>query len=133
MGTRAAASSVLGDAQANERGEKFPTGIELYAVRTEHARDLPATLRNLAQMSYEAVEFYDPYFNWDAAYAREVRARLDDLRLRCYSTHNRIPSCTSEGLGRAIELNHILGSWQVILVTSPEELVGLEAWKDLCQ
>jgi len=127
------ASSAPGAAPATERRGKLPLGIELYAVRTELARDLPGTLLSLAQMGYEAVEFYDPYFNWDPAYAREVRARMDDLGLRCYSTHNRISSFTGEGLGRAIELNHILGSRQLILATPPKGLAGLEAWKDLCR
>jgi sugar phosphate isomerase/epimerase len=111
---------------------KLPIGIELYAVRTELLRDLPGTLTALAHMGYEAVEFYDPYFKWTPGYVREVRARLDDLGLRCYSTHNRIESFVESGLDRAIELNQILGASHVVLATPPKGLVTEDDWKMLC-
>ena len=62
---------------------RYPIGIELYGVRTELTKDLPGTLRRVAEMGYEAVEFYAPYFAWTLPYAKEVRTRLDDLGLRC--------------------------------------------------
>src|SRR5262245_53905845 len=65
---------------------RYPIGIELYAVRGELARDLPNTLRTVAQIGYEVVEFYAPYLRWTFPYAKEVRTRLDDLGLRCFST-----------------------------------------------
>ena len=44
--------------------KKYPLGLELYSVRTELARDLPNTLRNVAKIGYEVVEFYAPYYDW---------------------------------------------------------------------
>ena len=66
----------------------YPIGLELYSVRRELARDLPATLRAVSQMGYQVVEFYAPYLGWTIPYAKDVRTQLDDLGLRCYSTHN---------------------------------------------
>src|ERR1035441_9017798 len=43
--------------------KKYPIGLELYSVRTELARDLPNTLRTVAKMGYEVVEFYAPYYD----------------------------------------------------------------------
>src|SRR4051812_43419342 len=67
---------------------KHSVGLELYSVRGELAKDLPNTLKIVSKLGYEVVEFYAPYFGWKPAYAKRVRAQMDDLGLRCYSTHN---------------------------------------------
>jgi len=88
-----------------------PIGLELYSVRGELARDLPNTLKSVAKMGYEVVEFYAPYFKWTPPYAKEVRAQMDDLGIRCYSTHNGFESFTpGDNFAHAIELNQILGA-----------------------
>src|ERR1039457_4611113 len=68
--------------------KKYPIGLELYSVRGELGRDLPNTLKTVAKFGYEVVEFYSPYFKWTPASTKDVRAQMDDLGLRCYSTHN---------------------------------------------
>jgi sugar phosphate isomerase/epimerase len=83
-------------------------------------------------MGYQVVEFYSPYFDWTPATARDVRARLDDLGIRCLSTHNGAASFTPEGLKKAIELNRILGSTTIVLA-SPPVMTGLDSWKALGQ
>jgi sugar phosphate isomerase/epimerase len=112
--------------------KKYPIGLELYSVRGELARDLPNTLRTVAKMGYEVVEFYAPYYDWKIPYAKEVRTLLDDLGLRCHSTHNHIESFTAGAtMDKAIELNQILGSWLLVLATAPGGTNGLEDWKKL--
>ncbi|MEO8333605.1 MAG: sugar phosphate isomerase/epimerase [bacterium] len=106
----------------------YPIGIELYAVRGELAKNLPDTLRAVSQMGYEAVEFYAPYLGWTLPYAKEVRTRLDDLGLRCYSTHNSFAALTpGETMTKAIELNQILGTRHIILA-SPPNATSLDDW-----
>jgi sugar phosphate isomerase/epimerase len=113
--------------------KKYPIGLELYSVRTELARDLPNTLRAVAKMGYEVVEFYAPYFNWSIPDAKAVRTLMDDLGLRCYSTHNHIESFTpGDTMAKAIELNQILGTRYLILASAPGGTNGREAWKKLC-
>jgi len=113
--------------------KKYPIGLELYSVRTELARDLPNTLRSVAKMGYEVVEFYAPYFSWSIPYAKDVRTQMDDLGLRCYSTHNHIDSLTpGDTMAKAIELNQILGTRYLILASAPGSAKGLEGWKKLC-
>jgi sugar phosphate isomerase/epimerase len=110
-----------------------PLGLELYSVRDELARDLPGTLREVATIGYEAVEFYAPYCDWTNPAAKEVRRQMDDLGLRCHSTHNHIGSfAPGGGIAKAIELNQILGARQLILSSAPEGTAGLEDWKNLC-
>lgn len=113
-----------------QASKKYPIGIELYAVRRELARDLPNTLRSVAQIGYEVVEFYAPYLGWTFPYAKEVRTRLDDLGLRCFSTHNSFAALTpGETMAKAIELNQVLGTRHIILASPPPNTEGLEAWK----
>src|ERR1039458_5621036 len=68
--------------------KRYPIGLELYSVRGKLARDLPKTLKTVAKLGYEVVEFYSPYFKWRPAYTKDVRAQMDDLGLRCYLTPN---------------------------------------------
>ena len=128
----AATPSALPVSAAKET-KKIPLGLELYSVRTELARDLPGTLREVARIGYDSVEFYAPYYDWTPPYAKDVRSLMDDLGLRCHSTHNHIESFTpGEGMAKAIELNQIIGARQLILSMAPKGTEGVEAWKNLC-
>lgn len=121
------ASTVAAPARASQQ---LPIGIELYAVRRELARDLPNTLRTVAQIGYQVVEFYAPYLSWTVPYAKEVRTQLNDLGLRCNSTHNSFAALTpGETMSKAIELNQALGARHIILASPPPNTDGLEAWK----
>ena len=105
---------------ASEPSKKHRIGLELYSVRGELARDLPNTLNTVASFGYEVVEFYSPYFKWIPSYTKDVRAQMDDLGLRCYSTHNGFESITpGDNLAHTIELNQILGTRYVILASAP--------------
>jgi sugar phosphate isomerase/epimerase len=107
---------------------RYPIGIELYAVRGELARNLPDTLSAISKMGYEVVEFYAPYLGWTFPYAKEVRTRLDDLGLRCYSTHNSFAALTpGDTMTKAIELNQIIGARHIVLA-SPPNATSLDDW-----
>jgi sugar phosphate isomerase/epimerase len=121
-----AASAPL--AVAAQRGKSLPVGLELYSVRGELANDLMGTVRAVGKMGYEGVEFYSPYFQWTPAYARDVKKLLDDLGIRCFSTHNGAESFTRQNLPRAIELNQRIGS-KFIVMASAGEVKGLDGWK----
>ena len=58
------AATASSDGSPAKSVKKYPIGLELYSVRAELARDLPNTLRTVAKMGYEVVEFYAPYFGW---------------------------------------------------------------------
>ncbi len=108
----------------------IPIGLELYAVRRELARDLPGTLNAVAAMGYGVVEFYAPYLSWTLPFAKQVRTQLDDLGLRCHSTHNSFAALTpGDTMTKAIELNQILGARHIILASPPASATGLEEWK----
>jgi sugar phosphate isomerase/epimerase len=123
-GTVPFAASVLGQAK------KVPVGIELYSVRNELTKDLPGTVTAVAKMGYEVVEFYSPYFNWTIEQAKEYRKLLDDLGIKCLSTHNSVTSIGPDNIQKAIELNQIIGS-KYIIVASAGKVVDLAGWKTL--
>jgi len=110
------------------KGKRVPVGLELYSVRDQLKQDLPGTLRDVAKMGYEGVEFFAPYFDWTVDYAKEVKGLLDDLHLRCFSTHNSASSFAPDKIGHAIELNQIIGS-KFIVMASAGRVDGLDGWK----
>ena len=109
-----------------------PIGIELYAVRMELARDLPNTLHTVQQLGYQLVEFYAPYTQWTLPYAKTVRTMLDDLGLRCHSTHNGMGSLTpGELMTKVIEINQILGARHIVIASPPFQNGTVDDWKRL--
>ncbi|MDQ3011382.1 MAG: sugar phosphate isomerase/epimerase [Acidobacteriota bacterium] len=108
--------------------KRLPIGIELYAVRDELTKDLMGTVRAVAKMGYEVVEFYSPYAQWTPEYAKGVRKLLDELKIKCLSTHNSANVFTPENLPKAIELNQIIGS-KTLVMASAGRVEGLDGWK----
>lgn len=112
---------------------QVPVGLELYSVRDELQKDLFGTVRAVAELGYQTVEFYAPYYEWEPAYARRVRSLLDDLGIRCPSTHNSADALTAEGIEKAIELNQILGSKSIIMASAGREVIGVDGWKGVAE
>lgn len=108
--------------------KKIPVGLELFSVRNELKADLMGTVKRVAQMGYETVEFFSPYAEWSIEQAKEMRKLMDDLKIKCLSTHNGSRSLAAENLGKTIELNRILGSKQVVMA-SAGRVQNLDGWK----
>jgi sugar phosphate isomerase/epimerase len=108
--------------------KKVPVGIELYSVRGELTKDLKGTVTAIAKMGYEVVEFYAPYLSWTTEVAKDNRKLLDDLGIKCLSTHNGAQSVIGDGLSKAIELNQIIGS-KALIVSSAGKIVDVDGWK----
>ena len=98
---------------------KIPVGLELYSVRDELKKDLEGTVRAVAKMGYQDVEFYAPYFDWSEQQAKQMRKLLDDLGIQCYSTHNDEDFFSSQKIDKARDLNKILGAKYMV-----------QAWSD---
>lgn len=108
--------------------KKIPVGLELFSVRNELKEDLMGTVKRVAQMGYETVEFFSPYADWSIQQAKDMRKLMDDLKITCLSTHNSSRALTSESIGKTMELNQILGSKQVVMA-SAGRVQGLDGWK----
>jgi sugar phosphate isomerase/epimerase len=110
----------------------IPIGLELYSVRDELQKDPQGTVRAVAKMGYQVVEFYAPYHDWTVEQAKDMRKLMNDLGIVCNSTHNNAPSFTDEGLVKSVELNHILGS-RYIVMASAGRVNGLDGWKKVAE
>jgi sugar phosphate isomerase/epimerase len=108
----------------------IPVGLELYSVRNALKEDLTGTVRTVGQMGYQCVEFYAPYYDWTEPQTKDMRKLLDDLGIRCYSTHNSDTYFTPEKLKRASDMNLILGSKYVVM-SSSQPNAGWDGWKQV--
>jgi sugar phosphate isomerase/epimerase len=113
-------------------GPKIPVGLELYSVREELKRDAEGTLRAVGKMGYQCVEFYAPYFDWSESQAKQTRKLLDELNIKCYSTHNNAAYFDPGSVSKARDLNLILGSRYMVLASS-EQKTTLAEWEQLAE
>jgi sugar phosphate isomerase/epimerase len=123
-----AISAVMPWALSARAVKSIPVGLELYSVREELKKDPEGTVRAVAQMGYQGVEFYAPYFEWSESQTKQMRKLLDDLGMRCFSTHNDSSYFSAEKIGRARDMNLILGSKYVVMASSSPK-PGLDGWK----
>lgn len=120
--------ALAGAATLSAQRKRVPVGLELYSVREDLKKDLMGTVRSVAKLGYEGVEFYSPYMEWTPDYAKQVRKLLDDAGMKCYSTHNSNTVFTTEKMPKAIELNQIIGS-KYIVMASAGKVTDLDGWK----
>ncbi len=110
----------------------IPMGIEMYSVRDELKKDPQGTVRAIAAMGYQGLEFYAPYFEWSHAQAKEMKKLLDDLGIRCFSTHNDASYLDKDHIQNAIDLNLNLGSKYAVMASSQPK-PGLDGWKGIAE
>ena len=104
-------------------------GFQLYTVRGEFSRDVPGTLKRLADIGYKAVEFWD-YAGTPKVYkeytAQELRKLLDGYGLKCCGMHLQLKALDKENLARTVETNQTLGS-EFLNVAAAKKEMGSEA------
>ena len=106
----------------------IPVGLEMYSVRDALSKDPMGKVRAVAEMGYQGLEFYAPYFDWSAAQAKDMRKLLDDLGIRSFSTHNDSDYFSGDQLQHAREINLILGSKYMVMASSHGK-PGPEGWR----
>src|SRR6266568_656228 len=124
-----ALSATLPWALRTDAASSIPVGLELYSVRKELQRDPQATVRAVAKMGYQCVEFYAPYFQWSEDETKQMRKLMDDLGIRCFSTHNDSSYLNAENFARARDKNLILGCKYVVVASSHPQPTDLDGWK----
>src|ERR1700721_522768 len=122
-------SAMLPLALRTQGATPIPVGLELYSVRNALKDDLAGTVTAVGKMGYQCVEFYAPYFDWTESQTKDVRKLLDDLGIRCYSTHNDSSYLGPEKISQTRDRNLILGCKYVVMASSHEK-AGLDGWKN---
>jgi sugar phosphate isomerase/epimerase len=91
----------------------IPIGLQLFSVRGECERDLPATLKAVADIGYRGAEpwGYDgTSLDWQGHPAGEIRRLYDDNGLTCCGIHLTTTALLGDRLARTVEFNRTLGN-----------------------
>jgi sugar phosphate isomerase/epimerase len=123
-----ALSAMLPLALRTPAASSIPVGLELYSVRNALKQDLEGTVRAVAQMGYRCVEFYAPYFDWTEPQTKDMRKLLDELGVRCYSTHNNADYLSKDNISKTRDRNQILGC-KYVVIASTHAYTDLDGWK----
>ena len=91
--------------------KKIPIGIQLYCIRKECEKDLPGSLKAVADMGYDGVEFAG-YYGREAS---ELQKMLDDLGLKVAGTHLKKDQLVGDGLKETVEFNKVLGNRNLVI------------------
>ena len=103
----------------------IPVALQLYSIREDCARDLAGSLAAVAKMGYDGVEFAGYYGHA----ATEVRAMLDGVHLKAFSSHNNIKLLLGDELEKTVEFNRILGNSRVMVASLPASTT-IQKWVD---
>jgi sugar phosphate isomerase/epimerase len=123
MATWGAGTTVYGAEGRRRRrmaGAKIPIGLQLYSVRNDCEKDLPGTLKAVAGMGYQGVEFAGYY----GRKPEELRKLLDDNKLRCCGTHIGLDTLLGDQLKKAVEFNRTIGNRYLIVSYMGEDRLG---------
>jgi sugar phosphate isomerase/epimerase len=104
-----------------------PIGLQLYAVRAECEKDLPATLEAVAAVGYQGVEpwGYDGgAVAWKGRPAAELRRLLDASGLACCGMHVATGALVGDALRRTVELNKVLGNRYLIIAADSRRMAS---------
>jgi sugar phosphate isomerase/epimerase len=96
---------------------RIPIALQLYSVRKECEQDLPGTLRAVAEMGYDGVEFAGYY----GRSAEQLRAMLEDLGLAAVGTHTPLDTLLGDRLAETAAFNRTLGNRFLIVPGLPEQ------------
>ena len=105
---------------ATESTKKIPIGLQLYSVRQDCKKDLPAVLEAVAMMGYKGVEFAGYY----GRNAEELRKLLDKNNLVCCGTHTGLNTLTGDAWKGTVELNKTIGNKYLIVPGLPAKNVA---------
>ena len=105
--------------------KKFHVGIQLYGVRKAMEADFEGTLKAVADMGYEYVEFAGYY----GRTADEIKGLLDKYGLKCISVHQGLDFYDKNPDAAAEFLKSFGAKYSVIPWYGVEKLAGSDEWK----
>lgn len=109
----------------------IPIATQMWVVRKEAADDLPGTLKALADLGYQGVEFADDYFGHEV---KDIRSMLDDHGLDVVGNHIYLHSMQGDALPKTIELHETLGAKNLIVRSlRPEQYASRDALLTLAE
>jgi len=123
----AVGSGCNGEMKPGKSKRKIPLGLQLYSVRAECEKDLPGTIKAVAGIGYQGVEFAG-YYDYSA---KDLRKLLDDNGLQCCGSHTQFDTLLGDNLPKTIEFNKIIGNKYLIVPwLDPNKYSSAEGWKN---
>ena len=105
---------------------RIPIGLELYSVRNDLDKDVYGTLKAVAKMGYEGVEFAGP----PRQSGRVLRSILDEVGLVCCGWHTPFNLVQDDKLAETIAFNKVVGNRYIIIPGLPGNVTGSRAnWR----
>jgi sugar phosphate isomerase/epimerase len=127
LGLAAVAGGSMGSRNLLATPYGKPIGLQLYTLRNELAKDVPGTLRQVAEIGYKEVEIYD-FFNRDSVAMRQL---LRDRGLTAPSAHYQVGQIKSSW-EKQIEYAKAIGlKYMVNAIIFPPERKSLDDYKQL--
>lgn len=102
---------------------KIQIGLQLYTLREAMEKDFVGTLREVAKMGYEGVEFY----NYGGLPAEEMKALLKELGLKAVGSHIQLIDLKNN-IENEINYLKVIGSNYAICPWLPEDVRDAESW-----
>jgi sugar phosphate isomerase/epimerase len=112
--------------------KKIRIGVQLYSVRDECSKDIDAVLQQVAKMGFEGVEFFGNSYCKYNGKAKELRKRLDDLKLKSEGIHAATSALRGDELKATIEISQILGT-KFLIVPGDGDIIHPEKSKALAE
>jgi len=114
--------------------KKIPIGLQLFSVRGECQKDLPATLKSVAEIGYVAAEpwgYGGDKIEWMGWSGKDVRKMFDDNGIACCGMHLSTGALLGDNLSRTIELNQILGNRYLIIAADGQRMKAVDTIMEL--
>ena len=108
--------------------KKIPLGVQIYSVRDAAKNDLEGTLKGIAKIGYECVEFAG-YYGKDP---KDIRKMLDDCGLACCSTHTGLGEIRGDKFEKTVDIHKTLGA-KLIIVPSMGDHTSVDGAKKIAE
>ncbi len=128
MNRRSFLAATASLAVASAQKKQIPIGLEMYSVRNAMKENLMEPIRQVGKMGYQVMEFFAAYQTWTPDQVKDVRKLMDDMGVRCRSTHNNLAFYKPENIQKTIDYNKMLGC-EFVVVASAGNPKTLDAWK----
>ncbi len=117
--------------------KKIPIGLELWSVRHQCAKELPAVLKAIGEMGYDSVEMAHSYYGFDAAAWRKL---LDKNGLTSCGMHMGLGALEGDAFDKTVEIHKVIGTPYLIIASLPHKKLATAAsivetgkqFNDLC-
>ena len=103
----------------------IPIGLQLFSVRGEVARDLPGSLKAVAECGYAGAEpwgYNGESLEWQGHSAQDIRKMYDDNGLTCCGIHLTTGALLGDNLARTVEFNRTLGNRFLIVAWDKQHM-----------